>query len=104
MKWTSVPEDDAPVMAEAIGETALSYLGSWDAVQSLSVRFYFNEARAIVWVELVDNSLEGQLAAVAAFAEVRDCYADELELELRFGIDSTDDAHVAGSARMAVAR
>ena len=91
-------------MAEAIGETAFSYLGGWDALQSLSVRFYFTESRAIVWADLVDDSLDGQLAAVSAFAEVRDCYVDELELELRFGSDSSDDAHVADSARMAVAR
>ena len=104
VSWTPVPEEDAPVMAEAIGETAFSYLGAWDALQSLSVRFYFNESRAIVWADLKRNTLDDQLTAISAFAEVRDCYADELELELRFGSDSTDDAQIADSARMAVAR
>ena len=91
-------------MAETIGETAFGYLGGWDALQSLSVRFYFNELRAIVWADLIDNTLDGQLAAVSAFAEVRDCYVDELELELRFGSESADDAQIADSARMALAR
>lgn len=91
-------------MAEAVGRMAFSYLGGWDVLRSLSVRFYFKESRAIVWAELVDNTLDGQLAAVSAFAEVRDCYAAELELELRFGSESTDDSQVSDSARMAVAR
>lgn len=104
MSWTPVPEEDAPVMAEAVGATAFSYLGGWDALHSLSVRFYFNESRAIVWADLTQNTLDGQLAAVSAFAEVRDCYAGELELELRFGSESTDDAQVADSARIAVAK
>jgi hypothetical protein len=104
MSWTPVPEQDAPVMAEAVGATAFSYLGGWDALHSLSVRFYFNESRAIVWADLTQNTLDGQLAAVSAFAEVRDCYAGELELELRFGSESTDDTQVADSARIAVAK
>ena len=91
-------------MAEAIGSTAFSYLGGWDVLQSLSVRFYFKESRAIVWADLVDNTLDSQLAAVSAFANVRDCYVDELELELRFGSDAADDSLVAHSARFAVAR
>jgi hypothetical protein len=93
-------------MAEAVGATAFSYLGGWDAIHSLSVRFYFNESRAIVWADLTRNTLDGQLAAVSAFAEVRDCYAGELELELelRFGSDSADDAQAADSARIEVDR
>ena len=91
-------------MAEAIGSAAFSFLGAWDALQSLSVRFYFNESRAIVWADLVDNSLDSQLAAVSAFADVRDCYVEEFELELRFGSDTADDPQLADSARIAVAR
>ena len=76
---------DGSVMAEAVGVTSVGYLGGIESLRSLNVVVYPAEQRAIVWVELRDTSLDAQLSAVAAFAEVRECYADELEVELRFG-------------------
>ncbi len=76
-------------MAQVIGETTLSYLGK-ETLRSAHVFYFSAQDRAIVWVELVDRSFDAQLAAVSAFADVRDCYAEELELELRFGVPASD--------------
>jgi hypothetical protein len=76
---------DGSVMAEAVGVTSIGYLGGPEVLRSLEVVVYPVEQRAVVWAGLRDTSLDSQLAAVAAFADVRDCYADELEVELRFG-------------------
>lgn len=72
-------------MAEAIGVTAGMYLGGAETLRSLEVEVYEREARAVVWADLREANLSSQLNAVSAFAEVRNCYEDELELDLRFG-------------------
>jgi len=72
-------------MAEAVGRLTESYLGGSERLSALNVRFFPSESRAVVWVALRDRSFDSQLTAVSAFASVRECYEDELELELRFG-------------------
>ncbi|WP_372968526.1 hypothetical protein [Microbacterium sp.] len=76
---------DGSVMAEAVGVTSAGYLGGADTLHSLNVVVYPAEQRAVVWAGLRDTSLDAQLNAVAAFVDVRECYSDELEVELRFG-------------------
>ena len=85
MIWRPIDDADSHVMAEAIGETAFSYLGGFDVLESLEVRYFANEARAEIWANLAEPTFAAQLLAVEAFSEVRDCYIDELALELRFG-------------------
>lgn len=83
--WTPANTDDPQIMAEAIGSTSESYLGGAEKVNTIAVSYFHLEARAIVWVQLTDNSFQGQLEAIASFATVRECYDGELELDLRFG-------------------
>lgn len=91
---------DGSVMAEAVGVTTAGYLGGSETLRSLNVVVYPLEQRAVVWADLRDTSLDAQLSAVAAFADVHDCYADELEVELRFGEPSepTSDRATAKAA------
>lgn len=77
---------ESNVMAEVVGRYTDSTFSSADiGVDSLVVRFYPSEDRAIVWVGLTDSSFAEQLRAVSAFSSVRECYEDELGLELKFG-------------------
>lgn len=95
---------DGPVMAEAIGVTAEGYLGGSDALTSLHVVVYPVEQRAVVWVSLRDSSLESQLQTVTAFVDVRECYEDELELELRFGQPTSPASDLASAKTMELSR
>ncbi|MGC5224900.1 hypothetical protein ACPW96_20235 [Micromonospora sp. DT81.3] len=98
----SVSNGDGDVMAEAIGVLSESYLGGAEALRSLHVHFYESQLRAVVWVELREPTLDAQLEAVTAFAEVRECYADEFELELRFGAPQALEAELV-AARAVIA-
>lgn len=91
---------DGSVMAEAVGVTSAGYLGGSETLRSLNVVVYPAEQRAVVWAHLRDTSLDAQLNAVAAFAEVRECYSEEFEVELRFGEPSepTSDRATAKAA------
>lgn len=80
------------VLAEAVGVTSVAYLGGKSTLYSLSVEVAEEAQKATVWVGLRDTSIDAQLNAIEAFAEVRDCYADELEIDLRFGEPSLDRA------------
>lgn len=80
------------VMAEAVGVTSVAYLGGKSTLRSLSVEVAEEAQQAIVWVNLRESSIEAQLAAIEAFAEVRDCYEGELQIDLRFGEPSADRA------------
>ncbi|HEU5223421.1 MAG TPA: hypothetical protein VFU07_07045 [Candidatus Lumbricidophila sp.] len=75
---------DPNVMVQAVGETTVAYLGRTN-LRALDVVLYPAEQRAVLWVRLRNSSLDSQLAAIASFADVLECYADELELDLRFG-------------------
>lgn len=100
MSWHEFQSADSPrVMAEAIGSTASLYLGGGDNLKSIAVEYFDSAHRAIVWADLIDPSLDSQLNAVSAFTEVRDCYVDEVDLELRFG-----DPHLAAVGRPFAAR
>jgi hypothetical protein len=92
---------ESNVMAEAIGSTTLSFLGD-EVIDSLTVRYYPSEARGIVWLTLVDPTFEGQLHAISSFSDVRECYEDESELELRFG--APDEAGFVESRAQVFAR
>lgn len=92
--------NDGAVLAESIGVTTGGYLGGADTLNSLEVVVYPAEQRAIVRVDLRDASLDSQLRVIAAFAEVREVFADEVELDLRFG-EPTPSASRA-SAKTAV--
>jgi hypothetical protein len=85
MPFSAFEPAESNVMPEAIGRLTESYLGGPERLAALTVRFYPSEARAVVWARLNDRSFDSQLTAVSAFADVRQCYEDELELELRFG-------------------
>lgn len=72
------------------------HLGT-ENLNSLAVRLYPTQQKAVVWAELSRSGLAAQLKAVESFWEVRECYASELEVELRFGLG--DEAQINASAQ-----
>ena len=97
---TSKPE--GALLAEEIGVTAGAYLGSGEKLSAINVQYFTQECRAVVWAELLESTLDAQLHAVSAFADVRACYADEAELELRFGAPSIENVERAQTAKAVV--
>lgn len=78
-------EESGTLMAEAIATTASSYLGGAETFISLTAQVYPVELRAVVWVLLRNPSVDAQLDAISSFSSVRECYADEYQVDLRFG-------------------
>jgi hypothetical protein len=93
----TIERRDAEIMAEAIGQTTLIYLR--ELLRAIHVEYYAADERAVVWIEPRNADLDLQLEAVSAFSEVRDCYRDELQLELRFGAPDSEQFASLVSAR-----
>lgn len=95
-------QPDGALLAEAIGVTAGMYLGGAENLRSISVRVFGEECRASVWAELRVPTLSSQLDAISRFADVRDCYADDVELELRFGEPNVESEELSETANVVV--
>lgn len=95
-------KSEGALLAEAIGVTSVMYLGGEETLSALQVQVFTQELRAVVWADLLEQGLEAQLHAVSAFADVRDCYADDVELELRFGAPSAEGVERAEAAKAVV--
>lgn len=80
----SPASNENEALLTSVLEMSEMHLGA-ENLDSLAVTLYPAQQRAVVWAELSRNVLAQQLAAVEAFWEVRECYAAELQVELRFG-------------------
>lgn len=89
-------KSDAEILAEAIGEVSVSFIGK-DHLLGLVSQVSRNADLARVWVRLKDTSLKSQLMAIDSFAEVRDMYEGEIELDLRFGEPVGSEAALGAS-------
>ena len=78
-------QEELRALTESILLTSKTWLGSEEKLQSLGVELFSAEMRAVVWANLRDGSVDAQIDALKAFEEVRECYADELGIELHFG-------------------
>ena len=87
----SSAHNENQALLTAVLEMSEMHLGK-ENLHSLAVRLFPMQSRAIVWAELVANTMSAQLDAIESFWEVRECYASELEIELRFG--NGDDAEL----------
>ena len=83
------PESQS-ALAQAILISTKGYLGGEANLARITTQLFPAQTKATVWVELRSNTPSVQLAAVESFFDVQDCYADELEVELRFGTPSDD--------------